>query len=340
MDRSLVQRVLFGFLLTLPVFVIIYLSIDIKPVLTTLQRAHRMIIGLVLLATIGWLFAWSQSLRTVLRTLDVSVSIPRSFFLFSGAAFSNNVTPFGQAGGEPITAYLISQTSKTEYETGLAAIASVDTINFVPSFVFGMLGISYYAIVLTLTSRMKYSAILLGGLGVGIFGGGYYLWTSRTVAEQYLSSVLSEILRWIAVLIPPYSAPSQETIRSRIAQFIQTIEQIAMNPTQLIVALGFSSVGWLFQAGALWLSFYAIGTTVPFAVVLFVIPISAIAGLTPLPGGAGGIESVLVALLVSTTSIGFAIVVAAVIIFRGLIYWVPTVIGGGVIAAITAKRVN
>ena len=338
MNRSLIQKVLFGFVLTVPVFGLLFWFVDIKPVLTALQQAHRTILGLVLLTTICWLFAWSQSLRTVLQTLDVSVSIPQSFFLFSGATFSNNITPFGQAGGEPITAYLISQTSKTKYETGLAAIASVDTLNFVPSFLFAIVGIGYYAIVLTLTSHMKFAAIILGGLGVGIFGGGYYLWTSRTAAEQRLSSWIARLLHPIADVIPRFTAPTQKAIRRRIAHFIQTIEQIATNPTQLVVALGFSSAGWLFQAGALWLAFYAIGTTVPFAVVLFTIPISTIAGITPLPGGAGGIETVLVALLTSATSIEPAIIVAAVIIFRGLIYWVPTVIGGSVLATMTVKR--
>lgn len=339
MDRSLVRRVLFGFLLTIPVCLFLFWSVDIDPVLATLQRVRRTILGLAVLTILGWLFAWSQSLRTVLRTLDVSVSVSRSFFLLSGATFSNNITPFGQAGGEPITAYLISQTSGTKYETGLAAIASVDTLNFIPSFLFAAIGIGYYTIVLTLTSQMKFAAILLGGIGVGIFGGGYYLWTVRSTAERHLSSGLAGFLGGIAGLIPRLSPPSRETIRQRIAHFIRTIEQIAAHPSHLLVALGFSGAGWFFQAVALWLAFYAIGTSVPFAVVLFVIPISTIAGVTPLPGGAGGIETVLIALLTSTTSIESAIIVAAVIIFRGLVYWIPTMIGGGVLAAITAKRV-
>ncbi|GAA0249613.1 YbhN family protein [Haladaptatus pallidirubidus] len=340
MDRSLIWRTFIGFLLTVPVFGLLFWFVDIEPVITALQQAERTILVLALATTIGWLFAWSLSLRTVLQVLDVPITIPRSFLLFSGATFSNNVTPFGQAGGEPITAYLISRTSKTKYETGLAAIASVDTLNFVPSFFFAVIGIGYYATVLTLTSHMKLAAILLGGLGIIVFGGGYYLWRSRRVVEQYLSSGLAGLSHRIASVVPRVSAPGREAIRERINHFIRTIEQIATNPLELIFALGYSGAGWLFQAGALWLAFYAIGTTVPFSVVLFAIPISAIAGVTPLPGGAGGIESVLVGLLVSVTSIESAIVVAAVLIFRGLVYWVPTMIGGGVLAAVTAKRVS
>ncbi|SIR75680.1 hypothetical protein SAMN05421858_3653 [Haladaptatus litoreus] len=339
MDRSLIQKSFFGLLLTIPVFGVLFLFIDIKPVLTALQQAEKTILGFAVVAVLGWLLAWSLSLRTVLRVLDVSLSIPRSFFLFSGATFSNNVTPFGQAGGEPITAYLISQASKTKYETGLAAIASVDTLNFVPSFVFAVIGIGYYATVLTLTSHMKSAAILLCGLGILIFGGGYYLWVSRRAVEHHLSAALAMVSHRIASIVPRISAPNRETIQDRIRHFIQTIEQIATSPLQLVFALGYSGAGWLFQASALWLAFYAIGTTIPFSVVLFAIPISAIAGVTPLPGGAGGIESVLIALLVSVTSVESAIVVAAVLIFRGLVYWLPTMIGGSVLAAVTAKRV-
>ena len=340
MDRSLIRRTLFGFLLLIPVFGGLFLFIDVDRVLTALQQAEQTVVVFVLLTTVGWLFAWSLSLRTVLRTLNVSLSIPRSFFLFSGATFSNNVTPFGQAGGEPITAYLISKTSKTRYETGLAAIASVDTLNFVPSFLFAIIGISYYAIALSLTSHMKLAAVLLGSLGLIIVGGGYYLWTSRSAIERYLSAGLTRVLRRVASIVPRVSAPSREAIMDRINHFTQTIECIGTNPILLVVALGYSSAGWLFQAGALWLAFYAIGATIPFAVVLFAIPISAIAGVTPLPGGAGGIESVLVALLFSTTSIESVLIVAAVIIFRGIVYWVPTVIGGSVLAVVTARRVS
>lgn len=340
MDRPSIGGVLSGFLLTIPLFGLLFWFVDVDPVLTAVQQAERTILVLTLLTTVGWLFAWSMSLRTVLQTLDVSMSVPRSFLIFSGATFSNNVTPFGQAGGEPITAYLISQTSETKYETGLAAIASVDTLNFIPSFLFAVIGIAYYATVLSLTPHMKFAALLLAGLGLLIFGGGYYVWTSRTAIEHFLASIFTKLLHPIGRLVPRFSVPSYTAVKDRINQFIRTIEQIATNPTHLVFAAGYSGAGWLFQAGALWLTFYAIGTTIPFAVALFAVPISCIAGVTPLPGGAGGIESVLVALLVSTTGIDPAIIVAAVIIFRGLVYWIPTVIGGSVLAAVTVKRIG
>lgn len=85
---------------------------------------------------------------------------------------------------------------------------------------------------------------------------------------------------------------------------------------------------------ALWVAFWAIGTAVPFSVMLFVVPIGALASITPLPGGAGGIETVLVSVLAGLPSItvGLDTALAAVVIFRGAVYWIPMIIGGTVVS--------
>lgn len=89
--------------------------------------------------------------------------------------------------------------------------------------------------------------------------------------------------------------------------------------------LGLSLVGWLFQTAAL---LAALGHAVPIYVALFAIPLGNLAGATPLPGGLGGIEAAFVALLVPTTGIAAPAATAAVLIYRGVIYWLPVVTGG------------
>jgi uncharacterized membrane protein YbhN (UPF0104 family) len=89
----------------------------------------------------------------------------------------------------------------------------------------------------------------------------------------------------------------------------------------------------------LWLAFRAVGVPIPLSITLFVVPIGAIAGVTPLPGGAGGIESVLVVLLVAAPLPGVtkSVALAAVVVFRGAVYWVPVVLGGVVTAAVGVR---
>jgi hypothetical protein len=89
----------------------------------------------------------------------------------------------------------------------------------------------------------------------------------------------------------------------------------------------------------LWLAFEAIGHSIPLSIALFVVPLGAIAGVTPLPGGAGGIETVLVTLLTLATgpAIGLTVATSAVIIYRGAVYWVPVLIGGAVMSVLTVQ---
>ena len=115
--------------------------------------------------------------------------------------------------------------------------------------------------------------------------------------------------------------------------FFTAIERIGSTRRQLLIALGFSTLGWLCQTVALWLAFHAVGTSVPLLQLFFVIPIGVIAGLTPLPGGLGGVESVLITLLIAI-GVTAATAASAVIIFRGFMYLLPTVLGGSVVTVL------
>lgn len=87
--------------------VLLYLA-GIDEFLAELAKADRLTVALVVPVTLGWLLAWGVSLHVVLNVLGTDISVTKSFFVMNGAMFSNNITPFGQAGGEPVTALLIS----------------------------------------------------------------------------------------------------------------------------------------------------------------------------------------------------------------------------------------
>ncbi|QSG08774.1 lysylphosphatidylglycerol synthase domain-containing protein [Halapricum desulfuricans] len=99
-------------------------------------------VGLVVL----WQSAWGLCLHTVLRALGTPISRARAILVFVAATFANQVTPFGQAGGEPISALLVSEAADTEYEDGLAAIASVDTLHFFPSIGMAITGFALFVV--------------------------------------------------------------------------------------------------------------------------------------------------------------------------------------------------
>lgn len=338
MSGGRIRATILGFAGALVVFAILFTVAGVDDLLSNLRNADLRLVALVFLATLGWLAAWGFSLRTVLDVLDISVSIPQAFFIFTGAMFSNNVTPFGQAGGEPITALIISRTTDSEYETGLAAIASVDTLNFVPSITIALIGVAYYITETTLGTnrRLELALVAVAVLAVGVPSLVYLGWQRRYQIEARVVGMLTPIIRTVANRVPRVPVPTVGGIEHRINGFFRAIERVAANPRGLALALALSAIGWFFQMLGLWLAFRAIGTPIPLSIALFVVPIGAIAGVTPLPGGAGGIETVLVVLLVAAPlpAVTEPIALAAVVVFRGAVYWTPTVLGGLVVAVL------
>jgi uncharacterized protein (TIRG00374 family) len=332
MAAGRVRATILGFAGAFVVFVVLFSLAGVDDILAQLSSADPRLVGVVFLTTLGWLAAWGFALRTVLDVLGVSLSVPEALFVFTGAMFSNNVTPFGQAGGEPITALLISKVADTEYETGLAAIASVDTLNFVPSITIALVGVGYFVTETAFgtSRRLELALAAVIGLAVGVPTLVYLGWQHRYRLEARVVGVLTPVVRRVATHVPRVPEPTVGGIEQRINGFFRAIERVAANPRGLVLALALSTVGWFCQMLGLWVAFRAIGTPIPLSVALVVVPIGAIAGVTPLPGGAGGIESVLVVLLVAAPLPGVteSVALAAVVVFRGLVYWTPTILGG------------
>lgn len=340
MVRANLRATIVGFAATAVVFAVLFTFAGVDELVATLRMADTGALALVVGATVAWLLAWSVSLYTILGVLGVERTYPSSFLIFSGATFANNVTPFGQAGGEPITAFLISRVTDAEYERGLAAIASVDTLNFVPSITIALVGAGYFATEVALGANRSLLAAVGGVVALAILVPSlvYLGWRRRYGLEARLVAALTPFIRALARRLPRVPVPTPEGIEERIDGFFRAIERVADNPQQLAVALAASTAGWLAQALALRVAFEAIGVTVPISIVLVVVPIGAIAGVTPLPGGAGGIESVLVLLLLAAPlpQVTESAAVAAVVIFRGAVYWIPILVGGVVVAWIGA----
>ena len=342
MDSDRLRATVLGFLGAFAVLGGLLYVVGVDDLVDALRGAHPETVALVLFVTLAWLVAWGVALRTVLGVLGVRISVVRSFLVLSGAMFSNNVTPFGQAGGEPVSALLIATVADTEYENGLAAIASVDTLNFVPSVSLALVGAAYFATETTFGARLRFATGVVVALALVVPVAAYLGWRNRYALEERVVGVFVPLVRRVADVLPVISPPDETAVESRIGGFFAAIERVATDRTRLAVALAASTAGWTFQMTGLYLAFQAIGQSVPLSAVLFVVPMGAIAGVTPLPGGAGGIEAVLVAVLAALPSVAVpaSVALAAVVIYRGAVFWVPVLVGGAVVSVVGVDSVG
>lgn len=333
-------RVLAGFAAATIVLAILVGVVGVEGLLAAFVQADLGVLPVVVGVAVVWLSAWGLALRVILGALAVRIAPTTAVFVYTGALFANNVTPFGQAGGEPVTALLLTQVTDADFETSFAAITSADAMNLFPSIAFALVGLAWLSIVATLGPQLRAAAVGIGVFAIAVVLLVSLIWRTRRRVKRVLVRVVAPLARALGGVLPRVSAPSRDDVERRIRNFVRSIEIVATDRHRLAWALGFSALGWFAQVCSLWLSLYAVGVTAPAPAVLLAVPLGAFAGATVLPGGLGGIEAVLVAVLVPTVGAPAATVLAAVLLHRGAIYWLPTLAGAGVVTAIGIESIE
>ena len=92
---------------------------------------------------------------------------------------------------------------------------------------------------------------------------------------------------------------------------------------------------WGFDISVLWAMFHAFGSPPPFTVIWMAYFVGQFGNLLPLPGGLGGVEGAMIGAF-AAFGVDFNLSVLAVLSYRGISFWLPTV--PGAIAYIQLRR--
>ena len=330
MDGERLRTTLLGFLAAAAVVAGLAWLVGIDDVVRTLREADRAGVAAVGALIFGWVACWGLGMRAALRSYGAAVSPWTGLLLSAGAGFANNVTPFGNAGGEPLTTLLVAERTSVRYERGLAAMAAVDAINIVSSVSFAVIGLAWLAAAGSLDGQLVPTVAVVAVAVVVGGGGAVWLWRRRRRATARLTDGLVRLVGWLARFVPRLSSPDRAALARRVEGFVDDLEHIAADRRTLVAVGGYSLAGWLCQLVAFWAAFRAIGAPIPLTAAFVAVPVASVALALPLPGGAGGIEGALVGVLVGTplATVTPEIAVAGVVLFRGIAYWLPTTLGG------------
>jgi hypothetical protein len=292
---------------------------------------------------VGATVCWGLGLRRTLRGIGVGLHPLRAIDLVSAATFVNSVTPFGQTGGDPLSAVLVERTTGVEYERGLAAIVSVTGINrVVPLLVAGGAGTLYRharpdrelpavtagSIVVPARGAVVAVGTLLTAVGlVGLVG------TRSGVGRRVRQRGL-RVSEWLPGSVRRRAAG----VATRARRFKRALGRTLTSPATAGAVLVLGAIGEVALAGSLWGTLSVLGETVPLALALAAVPLSRIGAVAPTPGGAGGVEVALAGVLIALGGVPAPVTGVAALAFRLLTFAVPTVVGGGVVALVLTRR--
>jgi len=320
-ERRTLTKIVAGFVVAAVLLYLLGVAAGWDAIFAALRDARPRWIALACLSTLLGLVAWGKAWQVVLAVIGIDVSFRRLVVTYFAATFANYVTPFGQAGGEPFIAYVLSQDTGASYEDSLASVVTADLLNLLPFFNFAAIGLAVLVLRAQLPDAIRPLAFGLTALAVAIPAIAYVGWNRREGVE-------AGVLRLLAPIAKRTGRISVEGVRGRIERFYASLEVLAAEPRELLYALVFSYAGWVLFALPLYFAALSLRVGVDPLLVLFIVPASTIAGLMPTPGGTGGVEAVLVLLLGPLVGLSPATAAAVALLYRVASYWFGIAVGG------------
>ncbi|WP_226011145.1 lysylphosphatidylglycerol synthase transmembrane domain-containing protein [Halomicrobium salinisoli] len=321
LDRKTVAQIALGFVVAVVVLGLFAVGIGVGEIRAALAGAELEWLALGCLSTLLCLTAWGKSWQIVLRVAGVEESFRRLVVTYYAATFANYVTPLGQAGGEPFIAYVLSRDTDASYEGALASVVTADLLNMLPFVTFSGVGFAALIYQSSLPETLEPLAAGLMGLAVGVP-------VLAAVGWRYRFSLGRLVLRLAAPVARRTQRLSVEGLRERLRELNDAFQRIARDRRALVSALFFAYLGWLFFALPLYFAGLTIGRDLDLLLVLFIVPASTLAGLVPSPGGLGGVEAALLALLVGLLGVTTATGYAVALVYRLASYWFALGLGG------------
>lgn len=237
---------------------------------------------------------------------------------FLSGYFARSALPWGRTVGTPITAYLLSANSDSEFEDNLAVVATAEVFAFLASIVVALVGLALYA------AGGEVAGDLLTNLG---FVGGFGVLVIALVVVALSQGWIRPSLFWLAARLEsiagnvPRIPVSDGTLQGRLDGFITTLERIGAARRTLVAAFAVALASWLVNALPLYFGLVALGVDAPIVLAFALAPLASFGGVIPLPGGTGGVEAVLTGLLVATAGLTGDLAAATALLYRLSTYW-------------------
>jgi uncharacterized protein (TIRG00374 family) len=266
---------------------------------------------------------WSYVWYRVFHKSGIEMPYRKAIRIFMAGNFMNSITPLGQAGGEPIMAYLVEQNSDASYEKALSSIFSADVMNAAPPITFILGGTLYLVLFGSLNEAIVqavYMTILVTVLGAAVV---YLLWFKSGTIEGAVFGLIKKISDKIE-----RGKQLVDSLEEKLEKIEKSFKAIGDDPSYLLKTALVSHIGWLMQVFNFVLIMNALGYSPNFTPVYFVVVLAGLANFSPTPGGSGTYEAAMAGLVtIFFPGISFATGLTIGILFRVSTYWPGIVLG-------------
>ncbi|MFB9808065.1 lysylphosphatidylglycerol synthase transmembrane domain-containing protein [Haladaptatus pallidirubidus] len=289
------------------------------------------------------LFCWSEAVRCLLDCSETPIGGWRFRGAYLASFFAKQIVPIGRASSPFLLAHIVSSEMSTDRDQTLGVALVIEVLNLTAALSLGVIGLVFLAlrgqsltafipvpslqiaILLTggflaaTTTLYRYKHLLLHPLtvvGVRMFSLLRALSENRTQRLHLRIRLVQTRIRFIRTYL-----------RLRVRSYSTEVNLVLENRRQIALALGWSVIGWICFCLPLYASFLALNQHVSILLPLFLIPASGVARVVPLPGGLGGVEVILGAMIIVLTGVDAGTAGGVVLLYRLLSFWGILVLG-------------
>ncbi|WP_459191863.1 lysylphosphatidylglycerol synthase transmembrane domain-containing protein [Halosimplex sp. J119] len=324
-------RLVAGFALALLAVGGFLLAVGPEAVFAELATADLLVLSVGFGSVLVALGCWSEAVRQLIGSSGHAVGGLRYRAAYLSGEFLKQVIPMGQSGGPVLLSYTVSRETDASQDSALAASTVFAFLNVLASLILAVVGLA----ILILTRRGPTGALLqsvlvtMTAISIGIVGLVLLTIYRRNVLERAVLSVAAGLRRTVGrVSGRAAAALAPERVREALGRFSGVVGQLAGDRRGIAAAVALSVTGWLFFLLPLYTSFLAIESHVPFMLVVFAVPVVTLLNVVPLPGGLGGFEVALAAVVAAMALVDLPTATAAVFLFRLSNYWFIVLVGG------------
>ena len=298
--------------------------VGIDQVIDALKIANLGIIALAVATQIFTYFLYTLRWQILAKLADMDAGITKLLPMVLVGLAVNNITPSGRGGGEPVRAYLLSQSDDNyHFEDSFATVVADRALDTFPFVVLAAITIASMALFfdfdLWLLVVMVAAVIAIVAVLIILI----YMCINPKFGQRVDGWIIGIVRRF-------YKKNTEELenqIHNAILGFQDTMKMLMSNKKGLAVTLTLSFVIWIFEIIRVYLVFLAFGSSVDPIVIGEVFIVACLVGMIPLlPGGLGAIDGLMI-IFYSAAGIPASVSAAATVIERLISFWMTTIIG-------------
>lgn len=278
------------FLTTIFLFFMLY-AVDLEASFNAIRAADPFYLFLAFLSANAPILIYSTVWHKVLIATEITADYFTTLKLVLANTFVNNITPFGNIGGEAVATYILSKVKDQTYGKSFTAVFTSSMINFSPLITF----------------------LLIGGLYTGFY--------------QVLFIPVILALLYLVFKDKNLSLTTPKFIKEFRADFSKSMNVLNNSDQRIWPLLFLTHFAVVFDILAILLIGTSLGIDFYSLSIFFVVPLARVANYVPTPGGTGPYELALSGLLAYFFTVSFSQAVLVALIYRFSTYYTGIVVG-------------